>query len=91
MADCLKRCWRRKTPSSRDELNHASIIDGIRLCKAQRFRYRNGDMDDLESKLEGGGQLLATALIATDGVFSMDGYIAKLQRSAIWRRSTTRW
>jgi glycine C-acetyltransferase len=61
-----------------DELNHASIIDGIRLCKAAKFRYRNGDMDDLESKLKD----VANAryrLIATDGVFSMDGYIAKLK------------
>ncbi|MEZ5391910.1 MAG: glycine C-acetyltransferase [Bryobacterales bacterium] len=60
-----------------DELNHASIIDGIRLCKAQRLRYRNSDMADLEAKLQeaSGGR---TKLIATDGVFSMDGYIAKL-------------
>jgi glycine C-acetyltransferase len=60
-----------------DELNHASIIDGIRLSKAARFRYKNGDMADLETKLKEA----ATAryrLIATDGVFSMDGYIAKL-------------
>ncbi len=60
-----------------DELNHASIIDGIRLCKAQRLRYRNNDMADLEAKLKE-----ATAarfkLIATDGVFSMDGYVANL-------------
>lgn len=60
-----------------DELNHASIIDGIRLSKAQRFRYRNGDMADLEYKLEEAGQA-RRKLIATDGVFSMDGYIAKL-------------
>ncbi len=60
-----------------DELNHASIIDGIRLCKAQRFRYKNSDMDDLEAKLkEASGA--RNRLIATDGVFSMDGYIAKL-------------
>lgn len=61
-----------------DELNHASIIDGIRLSKAQRFRYRNGDMQDLEAKLKevSGARRI---LIATDGVFSMDGYIAKLQ------------
>jgi glycine C-acetyltransferase len=60
-----------------DELNHASIIDGIRLCKATRYRYRNGDMDDLEAKLkEAAGA--RHRLIATDGVFSMDGYIAKL-------------
>jgi len=60
-----------------DELNHASIIDGIRLCKAQRFRYRNNDMADLEVKLrEASGARFR--LIATDGVFSMDGYIANL-------------
>jgi glycine C-acetyltransferase len=60
-----------------DELNHASIIDGIRLCKAARFRYKNGDMDDLEAKLKEAGNA-RTRLIATDGVFSMDGYLAKL-------------
>src|ERR1051325_2875573 len=61
-----------------DELNHASIIDGIRLCKAQRYRYRNNDMADLEGKLkEASGARLR--LIATDGVFSMDGYVANLR------------
>jgi glycine C-acetyltransferase len=60
-----------------DELNHASIIDGIRLCKAARFRYKNGDMADLEAKLkEASGA--RHRLIATDGVFSMDGHVAKL-------------
>jgi glycine C-acetyltransferase len=60
-----------------DELNHASIIDGIRLSKAARYRYRNGDMNDLETQLkEAAGA--RTRLIATDGIFSMDGYIAKL-------------
>ncbi|HEY3454154.1 MAG TPA: glycine C-acetyltransferase [Bryobacteraceae bacterium] len=60
-----------------DELNHASIIDGVRLSKAARFRYKNGDMSDLEAKLrEAAGA--RHRLIATDGVFSMDGYIAKL-------------
>ncbi len=60
-----------------DELNHASIIDGIRLCKAQRFRYRNNDMAGLEAKLkEAAGARFR--LIATDGVFSMDGIIANL-------------
>jgi len=60
-----------------DELNHASIIDGIRLCKAARFRYANSDMGDLEAKLkEAGGARFK--LIATDGVFSMDGYLANL-------------
>jgi glycine C-acetyltransferase len=60
-----------------DELNHASIIDGIRLCKAQRFRYRNNDMADLETKLRDAANA-RFRLIATDGVFSMDGYIANL-------------
>ena len=60
-----------------DELNHASIIDGIRLCKAQRFRYRNNDMADLEAKLKEAGSA-RYKLIATDGVFSMDGTIANL-------------
>jgi glycine C-acetyltransferase len=62
-----------------DELNHASIIDGIRLCKATKFRYRNGDMDDLETKLKEAGNA-RHRLIATDGVFSMDGYIARLKQ-----------
>jgi glycine C-acetyltransferase len=61
-----------------DELNHASIIDGIRLCKAQRYRYRHNDMNDLEAKLlETRGA--RSRLIATDGVFSMDGTIANLK------------
>ncbi len=60
-----------------DELNHASIIDGIRLCKAQRYRYRNNDLDDLRAKLnEAAGARFR--LVATDGVFSMDGYLANL-------------
>jgi glycine C-acetyltransferase len=60
-----------------DELNHASIIDGIRLCKAKRLRYRHGNMDDLALKLKEAGTS-RTRLIATDGVFSMDGTIADL-------------
>ena len=60
-----------------DSLNHASIIDGIRLCKAKRLRYQNSDMRDLEDKLIQ-AQNSRIRLIATDGVFSMDGYIAKL-------------
>ncbi|MGD9340767.1 MAG: glycine C-acetyltransferase [Chromatiales bacterium] len=60
-----------------DELNHASIIDGIRLCKAKRLRYRHGNMDDLALKLKEAGAS-RTRLIATDGVFSMDGTIADL-------------
>lgn len=62
-----------------DSLNHASIIDGIRLCKAKRYRYANSDMADLEAQLQqaqkGGARFI---MIATDGVFSMDGYLAKL-------------
>ena len=62
-----------------DELNHASIIDGIRLCKAARFRYRSSDMADLEAKLREASEKNARfKMIATDGVFSMDGFIAKL-------------
>jgi glycine C-acetyltransferase len=60
-----------------DELNHASIIDGIRLCKAERYRYKNNDMADLEAKLKEAGNA-RVKMIATDGVFSMDGYIANL-------------
>ncbi len=60
-----------------DELNHASIIDGIRLCKAQRHRYKNNDMADLEEKLKAASGA-RFKLVATDGVFSMDGYIANL-------------
>jgi glycine C-acetyltransferase len=60
-----------------DELNHASIIDGIRLCKAQRHRYKNNDMADLEAKLKEAANC-RFKMIATDGVFSMDGYIANL-------------
>lgn len=62
-----------------DSLNHASIIDGIRLCKAKRYRYANSNMDDLEQKLIE-AQDARLRLIATDGVFSMDGYIAKLDK-----------
>lgn len=63
-----------------DELNHASIIDGVRLCKAQRYRYKNCDMSDLEAQLIAADAKGARfKLIATDGVFSMDGYIAPLK------------
>ncbi|MGY6629120.1 MAG: glycine C-acetyltransferase [Oceanicaulis sp.] len=62
-----------------DSLNHASIIDGVRLCKAKRYRYANSDMDDLEAKLkQARADGARTILIVTDGVFSMDGYIANL-------------
>lgn len=64
-----------------DELNHASIIDGIRLCKAQRFRYKNNNMADLESKLQEATACGARfKLIVTDGVFSMDGFVAQLDK-----------
>ena len=62
-----------------DALNHASIIDGVRLCKAKRFRYANSDMADLETQLQAAKDA-RFKLIATDGVFSMDGYIAKLSQ-----------
>jgi glycine C-acetyltransferase len=62
-----------------DQLNHASIIDGIRLCKARRLRYANGDMEELEARLEEAADA-RHRLIATDGVFSMDGYLAQLDR-----------
>ncbi len=60
-----------------DELNHASIIDGVRLCKAKRYRYKNNDMNDLEEQLKQ-AQAQRFRIIVTDGVFSMDGFIAKL-------------
>src|SRR5947207_12530562 len=60
-----------------DELNHASIIDGVRLCKAQRYRYRNNDLADLEARLQE-AHAARFRLIATDGVFSIDGSIANL-------------
>jgi len=62
-----------------DSLNHASIIDGVRLCKAQRFRYQNNDMDDLRKQLEAAFGA-RHKIIVTDGVFSMDGYVAQLDR-----------
>ena len=63
-----------------DELNHASIIDGVRLCKAMRYRYKNNDMDDLRAQLQAAKAAGAdNIMVATDGVFSMDGYIANLR------------
>lgn len=62
-----------------DELNHASIIDGVRLCKAVRYRYKNSDMNDLEEQLKK-AQAQRNRIIVTDGVFSMDGYVAKLDQ-----------
>lgn len=64
-----------------DSLNHASIIDGVRLCKAQRYRYANNDVADLEAQLKAADAAGArTKLIVTDGVFSMDGYVAQMDR-----------
>ena len=63
-----------------DELNHASIIDGVRLCKAHRYRYKNNNMEDLRAQLEAARAAgCQKIIIATDGVFSMDGYIANLK------------
>ncbi len=62
-----------------DALNHASIIDGVRLCKAKRYRYANADMDDLEEKLQE-AQAQRFRIIVTDGVFSMDGNVAPIDR-----------
>ncbi len=62
-----------------DELNHASIIDGVRLCKAQRYRYKNNNMEDLEDQLKAASGA-RFKLIVTDGVFSMDGYVAQLDK-----------
>ena len=62
-----------------DSLNHASIIDGVRLCKAQRFRYKNNDMADLEEQLKAASEA-RHKVIVTDGVFSMDGYVAQLDK-----------
>jgi glycine C-acetyltransferase len=64
-----------------DELNHASIIDGVRLCKAQRYRYKNNNMEDLEAQLiDATSKGARFKLIVTDGVFSMDGYVAQLDK-----------
>lgn len=63
-----------------DSLNHASIIDGVRLCKAQRYRYNNNDMADLEAKLQEASGTSRFKIIVTDGVFSMDGYVAQIDK-----------
>jgi glycine C-acetyltransferase len=63
-----------------DSLNHASIIDGVRLCKAQRFRYKNADMTDLEEKLKEATNTARFKIIVTDGVFSMDGNVAPMDK-----------
>ena len=75
-----------------DELNHASIIDGVRLCKASRYRYRNNDMADLESKLKEAREAgVRRILITTDGVFSMDGTVARWGPSVTSPTNTGRW
>ena len=75
-----------------DELNHASIIDGIRLCKAARYRYKNNDMADLEVQLKAAKEAGARRiLITTDGVFSMDGTIAQLDVICDLAENTTLW
>ena len=63
-----------------DSLNHASIIDGVRLCKAQRFRYQNADMEDLEAQLKKASETARFKIIVTDGVFSMDGNVAPMDK-----------
>ncbi len=63
-----------------DSLNHASIIDGVRLCKAQRFRYKNADMEDLEEKLKEASETARFKIIVTDAVFSMDGNVAPMDK-----------
>ena len=63
-----------------DSLNHASIIDGVRLCKAQRFRYQNADMEDLEAQLKKASETARHKIIVTDGVFSMDGNVAPMDK-----------
>ena len=72
-----------------DQLNHASIIDGIRLCKARRLRYANGDMDELEARLNEASDA-RFRLVATDGVFSMDGYVGQARRDLRPRRAARR-
>ena len=75
-----------------DALNHASIIDGVRLCKARRYRFANGDMNALEEQLRQADAAGARfKLIATDGVFSMDGFLANLPTSARSPSATARW
>ena len=73
-----------------DELNHASLIDGIRLCKAKKYRFRHNQMDDLESKLMGATSS-KIKMIVTDGVFSMDGIIAQLDENACLLKNTMHW
>ena len=71
---CSRPCWAAEDAVISDELNHASIIDGVRLCKAKRYRYKNNDMEDLRAQLQDAKDSgCKIKLIATDGVFSMDG------------------
>lgn len=78
-AACSNRCSASDDAIISDALNHASIIDGVRLCKAKRFRYANCDMADLEAQLQAADAAgCKTKLITSDGVFSMDGFIAPL-------------
>jgi glycine C-acetyltransferase len=79
MAGCLSPCSRQEDAIISDSLNHASIIDGVRLCKAQRYRYNNADMEDLEKQLVA-AQDQRFRIIVTDGVFSMDGNVAPVDR-----------
>ena len=69
-----------------DALNHASIIDGVRLCKAQRFRYEHNNMEDLEAKLKEAAAC-RSRIIVTDGSFSMDGTIAQLDKIVSWLKN----
>jgi glycine C-acetyltransferase len=89
-AGSSRRCSRPEDAILSDELNHASIIDGVRLCKAKRLRYKNNDMADLEEKLKEAASA-RIRLIATDGVFSMDGFVANLRGICDLAESTTRW
>jgi glycine C-acetyltransferase len=73
-----------------DQLNHASIIDGVRLCKAKRYRYSNNNMEELENILKE-SQDARTRLISTDGVFSMDGYVAQVDTICDLQKSMTPW
>ena len=79
MVDSLKPLLGSEDAIISDELNHASIIDGVRLCKAARYRYKNNDMNDLEMQLKAASGA-RRRMIATDGVFSMDGTIAQIDK-----------
>ena len=89
-AACSSRCSARDDAILTDRLNHASIIDGVRLCKAKRFVYEHADMRDLEAKL-GEARGARFRLIVTDGVFSMDGDVAPLREICDLADATARW